>query len=78
MNGLTKQEKLDRIEIKRKQYGALLYDLVLEKRFAVMTKDEAQQKRVETEAVKLQKVLAELDKIAKEVEAEAVANGIGM
>jgi len=75
---LTKQEKLYRIGIKRKQYGALLYDLVLEKRFAVMTKDEAQQKRVETEAVKLQKVLDELDKIAKEVEAEAVANGIGV
>ena len=67
---LTKQEKLYRIGIKRKQYGALLYDLVLEKRFAVMTKDDAQQKRVETEAVKLQKVLDELDKIEKEVNAE--------
>jgi len=70
MNGLTKQEKLDRIEAKRKQYAALLYDLVLEKRFAVMTKDETQEKRVETEAVKFQKVLAELDTIEKEVEAE--------
>jgi len=70
MNGLTKQEKLDRIEAKRKQYAALLYDLVLEKRFAVMTKDEAQQKRVETEAVKIQKVLDEIEKIKKEVEAE--------
>ena len=70
MNGLTKQEKLDRIEAKRKQYAALLYDLVLEKRFAVMTKDETQEKRVETEAVKIQKVLDEIEKIKKEVEAE--------
>ena len=72
---LTKQEKLYRIEIKRKQYGALLYDLVLEKRFAAMTKDEAQEKRIETEAVKIQKILDEIEKIKKEVEAEQPVQG---
>lgn len=67
---LTKQEKLSRIALIRKQYEAALYDLVLSKRFAVITDDKQRIEAIEKEAVKIQKVLEEIDKAQKEVEAE--------
>lgn len=70
MTELSREEKLSRLAFFRKQHQAALYDLVLAKRFAEITEDKARVEAVEKDAVKIQKVLDEIDKIEKELSKE--------